>query len=175
MIALVLRLEAAIVRVLEVVVALLMAALVLDVLWQIVTRFMLGNPSNWTVELARYLMMWLAMLGAAVAFARREHLGLDYFSHKLHPDARRTLAVFVQLVTIAFAGWVLLGGGTRLVAEVLATGQLTAALGVPMGAVYLATPIAGACVILSAVADLLELFTSESQDQTVEPSPDNAA
>lgn len=158
MIGLLHRVENFVLRVLEVVVMMLLAALVLDVLWQVVTRFVIGDPSKWTVELARYLIMWLAMLGAAVGFAHREHLGLDYFKLKLHPDGQRAMNVIVELVVIAFAGWVLLGGGTELVTEVLASGQLTAALGVPMGAVYLATPIAGGCIVLFAAVDLLELL-----------------
>lgn len=159
----------AVLLLLQAAVALLMLALVLDVLWQVVTRFLLGDPSRWTVELARYLMMWLAMLGAAAAFAHREHLGLDYFKMKLHPDAQRALSIVGELVVMGFAGWVLLGGGARLVQEVLASGQSTAALGVPMGAVYLATPIAGACILLFSLVDLLELLTSASTRQQRAP------
>ena len=159
------RVERMVLHTLEIVVAVLMVLLVLDVLWQIVTRFLLGDPSNWTVELARYLMMWLAMLGAAVGFAHREHLGLDYFKQKLHPDGQRGMDVLIELVVIAFVGWVLLGGGGRLVGDVLASGQLTAALGIPMGTVYLATPIAGACILLFSFMDLLELISGGSRRQ----------
>ena len=121
-------------RLLEWAVIVLIAALVLDVLWQVTTRFVLKDPSKWTVELACYSMAWLSMLGTAVAFAHREHLGLDYFKLKLHGDAQRVASILSQLVVIAFAGWVMLGGGVRLVSEVLATGQSSAALGIPMGA-----------------------------------------
>ncbi|MCO6046262.1 TRAP transporter small permease [Aeoliella sp. ICT_H6.2] len=170
--------EQVVVRVLEWAVILLIVALVLDVLWQVATRFVLDDPSKWTVELARYLMIWLAMLGTAVGFARREHLGLDYFRQQLHSDAQQPVEILGQLVIIAFASWVLLGGGTRLVAEVLASGQTTAALGVPMGAVYLATPIAGACILLFSVIDLLEVVASSqppaaSYTQTHEDPAEN--
>ncbi|QDU55890.1 TRAP transporter small permease [Aeoliella mucimassa] len=161
--------EKLVLRLLEWAVIVLISALVLDVLWQVTTRFVLKDPSKWTVELASYSMAWLSMLGTAVAFAHREHLGLDYFKLKLHGDAQRVASILSQLVVIAFAAWVMLGGGVRLVSEVLATGQSSAALGIPMGAVYLATPIAGGCVVLFAVVDLLELIVSP-----VEETPDRS-
>lgn len=166
--------EQLVVRVLEWAVIVLIAALVLDVLWQVATRFVLGDPSKWTVELARYLMIWLAMIGTAVGFARREHLGLDYFKEQLHADAQKPIEILGQLVVIAFAVWILLGGGTRLVSEVLASGQTTAALGVPMGAVYLATPIAGASILLISIVDLLELIAGHGP-ATDSPSPNDTA
>ena len=153
--------EQVVLRVLEWAVILLIAMVVLDVLWQVVTRFVLRDPSKWTVELASYSMGWLSMLGTAVAFAHRQHLGLDYFKLKLHPDARRVTNILTHLIVIAFAAWVMLGGGVRLVMEVLATQQTSAALNIPMGAVYLATPIAGGCVVLFAVVDLLEEVFSD--------------
>lgn len=164
--------EQVFVRVLEWAVIVLIVALVLDVLWQVATRFVVGDPSKWTVELARYLMIWLAMLGTAVGFARREHLGLDYFKQQLHSDAQRPIEILGQLVIIAFAIWILLGGGTRLAAEVLAGGQTSAALGVPMGAVYLASPIAGACILLISVIELLQLL-SGAKPAASHPQPEN--
>ncbi|WP_425399400.1 TRAP transporter small permease [Aeoliella sp.] len=164
--------EQAFVRVLEWAVIVLIVALVLDVLWQVASRFLLDDPSTWTVEMARYLMTWLAMLGTAVAFARREHLGLDYFKQQLHSDAQRPVEILGQLVIIAFAVWVLLGGGTRLATEVFASGELTPALGVPKGVVYLAPPIAGACILLISVIELLEMLTGAKPASDSSPQPD---
>ena len=70
-------------RSLEVLVTTAMAVLVLDVVWQVFTRYILRNPSDWTEELATYLMIWVGMLGASVALNRGAHLGIDYFTLKL--------------------------------------------------------------------------------------------
>ena len=43
----------------------LMALMVINVLWQVASRFILGSPSSFTDELARYLMIWIGILGAA--------------------------------------------------------------------------------------------------------------
>ena len=45
--------------------AFIMAVMVINVLWQVFTRFIIGTPSSFTDELARYLMIWVGVLGAA--------------------------------------------------------------------------------------------------------------
>ena len=64
-------------RSLEVLVTVSMGVLVVDVVWQVFTRYVLRNPSDWTEELATFLMIWVGLLGASVALNRGAHLGLD--------------------------------------------------------------------------------------------------
>ena len=47
----------------------LMASIVLVVCWQVLSRFALGAPSSMTEEIARTLLLWIGMLGAALALA----------------------------------------------------------------------------------------------------------
>ena len=138
-------------KVLEWVVILAVAALVLDVLWGVCSRFVLRSPSGWTEEAAEYLLIWVSLLGAAVAFGRNAHLGVDYLVEKLDPAARRWLRVCAQVAVIAFAAGVMVGGGYILVAETLRARQVSPALGLPVGAVYLAVPISGACIVFYAI------------------------
>ena len=46
----------------------LMATIVIDVTWQVLSRFIVGNPSSVTEEIARFLLIWIGLLGAAYAF-----------------------------------------------------------------------------------------------------------
>lgn len=61
----------------------LMAFSVLNVLWQVFTRFVLHHPASYTEELARYLLIWIGLLGAAYAAGNKLHLAIDLFSAKL--------------------------------------------------------------------------------------------
>jgi TRAP-type C4-dicarboxylate transport system permease small subunit len=144
---------------LEQVVIGLTAALVLDVLWGVGTRFVLKSPSRWTEEVATFLLIWVALLGAAVATGRREHLGVDFLVNKLDPAARRLLAIAAQLVVAAFASATLIYGGYVLVSATLAANQLTPALELPMGYVYLAVPASGVFILLFSLEQLAELVT----------------
>lgn len=143
-------------RTLELFIVVTMALLVVDVVWGVFTRYALGEQAKWSEELARFLLVWVALLGGAVAFGSKAHLGVDYFVNRLHPDARRWTAVVAHLVVLLFAIAVLLVGGATVVREALALEQTTPALGWKMGHVYLALPISGFFVALYTVDNLLE-------------------
>jgi TRAP-type C4-dicarboxylate transport system permease small subunit len=109
------------------------AVLTIDVLWGVFSRYVLDAQSVWTEELAIYLLIWISLLGASLTYEEKGHLGVDYFVGKLHPDAQKAGAIFVELVVLFFAGFGLLYGGGVLVSETLASGQLTPAMNCPKG------------------------------------------
>jgi len=143
-------------RLLETLVMAAMAILVLDVLWQVFTRLVLKHPSTWTEELAQFLLVWVALLGGAVALNRGAHLGIDYFVGKLPYRARVATEVLVFLCVAAFAFCVMVGGGIDLVRSMLVLGQESPALRLKIGYVYLAVPISGFFLTLYAVMGILE-------------------
>jgi TRAP-type C4-dicarboxylate transport system permease small subunit len=143
-------------RSLETLVIVVMGALVLDVLWQVFTRLIIKDPSTWTEELAQFMLVWVALLGAAVALNRGAHLGIDYFVGKLPERIRLATEVFVFLVVALFSFCVMIIGGMALVQLNLELGQTSPALGVKVGYVYLAVPISGFFLTLYAVIGLLE-------------------
>ena len=110
-------------RTLEFVTAAVMGILVLDVLWQVSTRFILKNPSSWTAELATYLMIWVGLLGSAVALNQGAHLGIDYFVGKLDPQKRLVTEIVAFFFISCFAVLVLFIGGSQLVVETFQFGQ----------------------------------------------------
>ena len=143
-------------RSLEVLVLVVVAALVLDVLWQVFTRLVLKNPSTVTEELATFMLIWVALLGAAVALGRGAHLGIDYFVGKLPVRAKVFTEVIVFFCVAAFSFFVMVVGGIDLVASMLELGQESPALRVKVGYVYLAVPISGFFLTLYAIMGLLE-------------------
>lgn len=144
----------------------IMAAITLVVLWGVVTRFALGSASLWTDEAARFLLLWLTMIGAAAAAGRAEHLGVDVFVNQLHPEARRLAVLAAEAATIGFAVIVLVFGGAILVFRTLQAGQVTPAMGLPMGLIYLAAPIAGFGIALFSIDRMIRVpeYASEASD-----------
>ncbi len=140
--------------------ALLTVAMVLVVLWQFATRLASRlatarswalplQPSQWTEELASFLLAWIALLGAAYALRRGEHMGYDSLFNGFGERGRVRCTRFVQACVVAFA-LVLVAGGLALVAMTLQLGQVTPALRWPMGVVYLAAPLSGLLMIVFA-------------------------
>lgn len=147
-----------IVRGLEWVTIALFAALVLDVLWGVISRYVPGiRPSDWTEELAVYLLVWVSLLGAALTYRGYGHLGVDYFVAKLDVSAQRLVAILIEVATLLFAGFALCYGGWRLVADTLGANQLTPVLQWKIGYLYCAVPLSGLFFCAFAAEHLIKL------------------
>ncbi len=146
------------------------ALLVLDVVWGVLTRYVGGEQASWTEELARYLLIWVSLLGGAAAFEQKCHLGVDYFVTKFDDSIRDSLKIFSYLIVLFFAVSIFVIGGSQVVYNALALDQTTPALGWKMGHVYLAIPIAGVFMVLFTIANLLELRSTESNSESTEGS-----
>ena len=128
----------------------LMGVLILDVIWQVATRYILSKPSQWTDELATMLLIWVSLLGAAVVFVEQGHLGVDYFVGKV-PEKPRAIIEFLSHVLVAlFAASILIYGGYHLVMNTLQTGQTSPALQFKMWIVYLVLPLSGCFIFVFA-------------------------
>ena len=145
-------------RLLEWFTIVLFAALVLDVLWGVISRYVPGiRPSDWTEELAVYLLVWVSLFGAAITYREYGHLGVDYFVAKLDPAAQRVVAIIIELAVLLFAGFALCHGGWRLVMDTLGANQLTPVLQWKIGYLYSAVPLSGACFVAFALEHLVRL------------------
>lgn len=130
--------------------------LVCDVVWGVFTRYVMGEQAMWSEELARFLLVWVSLIGGALAFGTKSHLGVDYFVEKFEPSVRKKMAVFSHLVVLFFAGSIFIYGGGRVVYDALILEQMTPALGWKMGYVYMALPIAGCFMALFTFENMIE-------------------
>ncbi len=87
---------------LEVVLALLVSAEIAILLAGVVARYILHSPIVWADELASILFLWLAMLGAAIAFQRNEHMRMTMIAGKLAPEVRAMLDCLALVAPLAF-------------------------------------------------------------------------
>jgi tripartite ATP-independent transporter DctM subunit len=94
------RVGSALVRPLEIVAALLLVAIVTLLLAGVTSRYLLSIPVVWIDEAASICFLWLAMLGAAIAIDRNEHLRLTLFVGML-PERLRGLAHAFGLLAVA--------------------------------------------------------------------------
>ncbi|MCD8482979.1 MAG: TRAP transporter small permease [Verrucomicrobia bacterium] len=150
-------------RILQWVLVVLFAALVLDVLWGVFSRYVLGTQSRWTEEVAIYLLIWVSLLGAAITYRDRGHLGFDYLISRMHPDAKPLAARLAECICIAFIAYTLVYGGGGLMLRSLANGQITPALGWQVGWLYSVIPLSGGFFLLFACEHLMQPLP-EDQD-----------
>lgn len=142
-------------KVISAVLIVIMVAMVANVLWQVFTRFVLSNPSSFTDELSRYLMIWAGILGAAYVAGKNKHVAIDLISSKLNATRQRRLTILVNGIIIFFTLTVLIIGGFRLVYITNALHQFSPALKIPLAVVYVVVPISGILIIYFKIDDLL--------------------
>jgi TRAP-type C4-dicarboxylate transport system permease small subunit len=147
----------------------LLAVMVLDVIWQVFTRFVLRHPSSYTEELAGFLLIWIGLLGASYAFYTRAHLGIDILTHRLQGFKRSVIEIAVNGCVLLFALFVFIFGGIRLVCLTLTLNQISPALGMKMGYVYLVIPLCGALFIVYATGFILEAILSPPAGEETHP------
>ena len=148
-------------KILGIFLTILMAIMVLDVTWQVFTRFILKKPSSFTEELAGFLLIWIGLLGASYAYHTKAHLGIDVLTYKLTGFKKQAVDIIVNLVVLVFALFVMVAGGMRLVNITFTLSQISPALGIEMGYIYLVIPISGILIIYFAIDFIIEAIQTK--------------
>lgn len=130
-------------RVLALLTISVMVMLVLCVVWQVFSRYVLKQPSTSTDELARFSMIWVGLLGAAFAVGKRRHLSIDLFTAELTGTRKLVNRLFIDGCVFFFAASAMVWGGMTLLLSVYGSGQISPALQIPMAYVYAVLPISG--------------------------------
>jgi len=130
-------------RLLGYICAFLLAVQVAVVLWGVLTRYAIGQQAGWTEELARYLLVWISLLGAAYAVANKSHVAISLLPDSLEGDKKIRIDRLIDALILLFAVVVMIIGGGYYVWLTFKLGQTAPSLTIPMGLVYLAVPLAG--------------------------------
>jgi len=144
-------------EILETLVISLMGGIVLTIVWQVVSRYVFNSPSEFTDELSRYLLIWVGILGASYVTGTRGHIAIDFFMEKYFSSRKKQNEYFIQASILVFAIAVLIVGGIRLVYITLTLGQISAALQIPLGYVYMVLPLGGFIISFYSLYHMLTL------------------
>ena len=143
-------------------VVILFATMTITVIIQVFFRFVLQSPLRWTEELARYTMIWLVLLAAAIASRNRSHLQVDILTAGLPKKAKLVLNILVDVLTILFLG-IMTWFGIQVVMTTLT--QVSPAMQIPMAAIYAAFPTGGALMIMEQVIVLIERIRDRNEPE----------
>ncbi|ODT20936.1 MAG: hypothetical protein BGN89_10775 [Alphaproteobacteria bacterium 64-6] len=71
---------------------------------QFFTRYVLNDSLAWTEEIARYALMWLTFIGAAVVARKNLHISVEVLLHYLPVVPARLLLAIVDVIKLLFIG-----------------------------------------------------------------------
>ena len=132
---------------------LLLAGVLVVVTFQVLNRFLLSIPAAWSEEAARYLFVWLSLLGAVRGVRDRSHLQVDLFVQMLSSKLQRVLdivagtLVAVLLVAVIQSAIILLP---------LTWTRRISTMNIPIFYLYVAIPISMALMLLFTVRNTIK-------------------
>ena len=142
-----------------------MVSILLTVIWQVVSRYVLKDPASVTEELSRFILIWIGILGAAYAYRQNAHLGFNLVVERQSAAVKRVLLTLVEVIVIVFCVLVMLFGGSELVLLTLELEQISAALGIKMGFIYSVLPISGTLIIAYALLNIVTLWRHSDEEE----------
>ncbi|WP_419950524.1 TRAP transporter small permease [Candidatus Palauibacter sp.] len=119
------------------------------VLLQVLMRYLFAAPNPWSEEVSRFCFIWLSLLGASLAVARRAHFRFDQVTGRLAPRMKRGVEACARAAVLLFA---LLLIGTGIALMDLTMGERSAALNLPVALVYAAAPVSGVLMAIHMLA-----------------------
>lgn len=133
---------------------LLIVVMVLLVLWQVVARYVLNNPSTFSETLTKYLFVWLVLATSTYAFGSREHMRIEVLDHRLSKKAKKVVNIVIEMITIVFAAAIMVFGGSIITGMQMV--QIDSSLHIPMGIVYSIIPVCGVITVFYCVCNILD-------------------
>jgi len=137
------------------VVIILTGILVITVLTGVFFRYIIRDSLSWTEELARYLMIWAALLAVSVGIKDKEHVGIQLLIKQFPPRITKLITFIVYIITIVFLG-VLTFKGYQVADR--AKSQLSLALNISMYWPLMSIPVSGALAIIQQLIQLILIF-----------------
>ncbi len=131
----------------------LLSVMTVVVFLQVVYRYVLNQPLHWSEELARYLFVWLSILGATLALQKRGHFGLDVLFRIFPKQLKSYMAVLICFL-MGIVIFVIFVEGMTLVRKTAL--QDSPAMGIPMSWAYASLPVGGALMGIHLIVILLK-------------------
>src|SRR5690554_1098560 len=98
-------------RLLDVIVGAMILVMAATIVWQVFARYVLDAAPGWSEELARFLMIWVTLLGGAAVLRSGGHISvtalLDWLPQRVHGIvlALRDVALLLALAVLVHYGW----------------------------------------------------------------------
>lgn len=150
-----------VIKTLEWFVIIIFALLVLDVLFQVFSRYLIGTSFTWTEEFARFALIWMTILGAAYLNGKREHLSMDFLYQKFSVKNQRKASILIEILIFLFALIVMVIGGLNLVYTTLHLEQLSGTLRIPLGYVYAIMPFSGFLIMCFSIYHISTIYSNK--------------
>lgn len=131
-------------------IAALVGIMVLGCCWQVITRFILNNPSKYTEEFLRYALIWMTMLGVPYAYGQEKHISINIITKTFSKKGALATKLVIEIIVVILCLTVFIAGG--ILVTMNSAGQISPALQMPMPLYYAGLPICGFLTLIYSVS-----------------------
>ncbi len=150
----------------EIVLAVLIAAISVILLAEVTFRYLLGHSLLWAEEFSRFLFLWTTFIGAAAAIGKGTHFSLRSLVEVL-PAAPRRAAGLASAAVVALFAFLLVAEGWRLAR--FAAPQMSTVLDISRFWFYLAIPVGGVLMLADLPQAVRQVWRDEKGDSASSP------
>ncbi len=149
----------AIEKTLKVICTVFMAVIVAILFYAVVMRYIFHQPPGWSIELSRYMFVWMVMLSAIVLTREQSHIQITFILDRLPDRAKFLWRNILRILMIGFCVIMIQQG---LSIYPIVSEASSPALGISMGWLYLSVPVGGTLmgiyILESIVASVIDRF-----------------
>jgi len=137
--------------------SLLLILLVVIATWQVISRYVLNDPAQFTDEALRFIMIWMTFISAPYAFGITDkHMSLNIIKNKFSGKKRFTLELLNSCIIIVFIVYIFIYGGIKFIG--IGIGNYSDSMQIPLTYVYSIMPICGALSIYFKICNTIEVL-----------------
>lgn len=117
--------------------------------YQVIARFILQSPADWSEVLTRALLIWTVLLGIALAFRQGAMISVELLHNLLKGRKQRLLEHLIAIICVAFLVFIAWIGGQMTYRVRF---QNVPSLNIPISWIYLAIPVGASLAAIAVVA-----------------------
>lgn len=159
------RFTRSLIWVLERIVTIMITATVIIILLQVFMRYVISSPLSWTEQVARYLFIWMMMLGVPIMFYRKMYMAFDLVFDSLPPKMQKVLSIIIKVTIAIFA---LFFFRHSLTLCIKTWGRMTSGIKIPLYCIYLAQPVSAICIFFVMLSQLLVEVKSNREGGSIQ-------
>lgn len=142
------------------------SSIVACLFYAVVMRYVFHKPPGWSMELSRYLFIWMVILSAVLITREQSHIQITFVTNLLPEKIRLIWLNIIRLLMLAFC-WIMIQQGVNILPMVSEASSPT--LGISMGWLYLTIPVGGILmgiyIFETMVLSLSAYFRKESKGE----------
>ena len=154
-------------KVLQIFLGFLVLAICLIVIWQVFSRFILNNPSSWSEEFSRYLLIWISLLGGSLGLSNGTHMGLVLVTDRIRNQNIKTIIPIFSYIVCGLIGYIFVKYGYTYALNGMNRTMMCCKL--KMGYIYMMIPVCGVIIIVNCIEiiakDIMKMCPVKGQEE----------